>query len=277
VDDCATRQDWSDSYWHVQSDANVLNDLAFNRLMQDVVMPLRNGEVVEHGGQRFQPTDQALRVVRTPKPLSYYVEKLRRQLGETLARGVNERLMDVKAIPFLEGEDCTNELLYTDSLPPEGFGPGCRSDIRAALRLCSRVREAAKVLGVRRDRPYEIRCEADVRDLLHAVLSVFLEDVVSEEWLPKVAGRSASRADLVSKSVGLAIEVKLARAAADQTTILDELSKDMPRYAEWPHLRRLVYLIYDSHLLGNPQGLKKVFEGQNGAGGRRFEVIVILA
>jgi hypothetical protein len=117
--------------------------------------------------------------------------------------------------------------------------------------------------------------EYDVQDLLNAVLRAYLKQVISEEPLGKVANAVSGRADLAVGKLGVLIEVKIARRAADQRRILNDFGKDLNLYAKWPHLKHLIYFIYNSHLLADAEAFEEL-DGLKEISGRKFNVHVVL-
>ena len=124
--------------------------------------------------------------------------------------------------------------------------------------------------------PYEITDEYDVQDLLHAILRAYLKYSVQEDPLPKVAGAKSGRADISIEELRVLIEIKFARGPEDQKRLFDEYSQDLVLYASWQPLETLIYLIYNSADLKNPEAFEKL-SGDHEVNGRRFQVKVILA
>ena len=107
------------------------------------------------------------------------------------------------------------------------------------------------------------------------MLRAYLKQVISEEPFGKVANAASGRADLAIQKLGVVIELKLARTASDQRRILDDFGKDMHLYAKWPHLKHLIFFIYDSHLLADAEAFEEL-DGAKEISGRRFSVRVVL-
>ena len=126
-------------------------------------------------------------------------------------------------------------------------------DIELAERLCSRVRQAARVLSSRRKgkASFEVSDEYDAQDLLHALFRAYFKYTVSENPVPKVAATRSSRADLCIQELGLIVEVKFARAPQDQKRIEQELAEDLIFYTAWTPLTYLFFVIVNSADLQN--------------------------
>lgn len=92
---------------------------------------------------------------------------------------------------------------------------------------------------------WPIRSEREVQDILWLVLRGVFLDLEDEDTLPKF-GHSTYRADLGIPSLGLLIEVKFARTAADFKTIEKEVLEDVEPYRRSPErYREIVVFIYD--------------------------------
>ena len=179
-----------------------------------------------------------------------------------------------RELPLSKGQDHTFELLFSgeEASPPE-------PDSAVVERVCARLPQTARILGVRSRKtkpPFEITDEYDVQDLLHATLRAYLKYSVQEDPISKVAGIKSSRADISIEDLGILIEVKYTRGPEDQKRFFEEYSQDLVLYTSWPHLKTLIYLIYNSSDLRDPEALEKLSSHQT-VNGRRFEVKVILA
>jgi hypothetical protein len=112
--------------------------------------------------------------------------------------------------------------------------------------------------------------------LLAATLRAYLKHSVQEDPLPKVGGAKSSRADVSIQDLGVLIEVKYAHGPDDQKRLFEEFSQDLVLYAHWPHLKTLIYLIFNSSDLRDPEALEKL-GGSQEINARRFEVKIVLA
>lgn len=92
---------------------------------------------------------------------------------------------------------------------------------------------------------WPITSEREVQNILWIMLRPVFNDLVDEETLRKV-GHSTYRADFGIPSLGLLIEVKYARKAADFKTFEKEISEDYVAYfaGNGPYRKMLVF-IYD--------------------------------
>jgi hypothetical protein len=170
--------------------------------------------------------------------------------------------------------DLTYELLFSGA---QGATP--EPDERMVEQLCRRLPQSARILATRSRKgkaPYKITDEYDVQDILHALLRAYLKYSVQEDPLPKVAGAKSSRADISIEELGILIEVKYVHGPEDQKRLFEEYSQDLVLYAQWPHLRTLVYLIYNSADLRDAEAFEKLSSSQE-IGGKRFDVKVVLA
>ena len=90
-----------------------------------------------------------------------------------------------------------------------------------------------------------IRSEREVQDILWVILRVLFKDLEDEDTLPKF-GHSTYRADLGIPSLGLLVEVKFARSAADFKAIEKEVLEDIVPYLRSPErYREVLVFIYD--------------------------------
>jgi hypothetical protein len=100
------------------------------------------------------------------------------------------------------------------------------------------------------------------------------EDRVQQKLLD--VGSALSRADISVEELGVLIEIKYARGPSDQKRIFDEYLQDLILYAKWPHLKTLIFLIYNSSDLRDPDEFIKL-GGIQEIAGRRFNVEIVLA
>lgn len=107
-------------------------------------------------------------------------------------------------------------------------------------------------------------------------MRAYLKYSVQEDPLPKVAGAKSARADVSIEELGILIELKFVRGPDDQKRLFEEFSQDLVLYARWPHLRTLIYLVFNSADLRDAEALEKL-SGEQEVGGRRFAVKVVLA
>lgn len=112
--------------------------------------------------------------------------------------------------------------------------------------ICERFSCSLGPLGKRRTghAPYIINDEYDMQDIFHAYLSLFFDDIVPEERMPKVAD-SASIIDFFLKDSGIGIELKLTGSGKTKKDFKKELIQDMTDYQALPGINQLVFFIYD--------------------------------
>jgi hypothetical protein len=95
----------------------------------------------------------------------------------------------------------------------------------------------------------KINDEYDVQDLLHALLSMFFDDVASEEWNPS-NGAAPSRGDFLLLDNGTIIEVKttLTRKGNDKIirkNLEKELNDDIMKYSRRSGCKMIFLFVYD--------------------------------
>jgi hypothetical protein len=92
---------------------------------------------------------------------------------------------------------------------------------------------------------WPIRGEREVQDILWLMLRPVAPDLEDEDTLPKF-GHSTYRADFGIPSLGLLIEAKFARSAADFKAIEKQVLEDLVPYLKSPErYREVLVLIYD--------------------------------
>ena len=91
-----------------------------------------------------------------------------------------------------------------------------------------------------------VRSEREVQDIVWLMLRPICRDLVDEDTLPKF-GHSAYRPDFGVPSLGLLVEIKYARRAADFKSIEKEILEDLVPYLRTPdRYRRVLVFIYDA-------------------------------
>lgn len=190
------------------------------------------------------------------------------------ARGVTDWATNRALIPLWEGEDVTYDLLFSGGSPvaPE-------PNVELIARICQRLPQTARIIGARSRKGkqgFEITDEYDVQDLLHGVIRAYVKYSVQEDPLPKQAAAKSGRADLSIEELGVLIEIKYARGPDDQRRIFEEYSQDLVLYAKWPHLKTLIFMIYNSGDLRDPEAFEKM-SGPKEFDGKRFNVRIVLA
>jgi len=108
-----------------------------------------------------------------------------------------------------------------------------------------------------------------IRDYGHNV-SIPSKKTRCPRWLAR------SQVVPIYEELGILIEVKFVRGPDDQKRLFEEYSQDLVLYAQWPHLRTLIYLIYNAADLRDAEAFEKLSSTQE-IGGKRFAVKVVLA
>jgi hypothetical protein len=252
---------------------SVVNDLTFDRLERTIIAPWNSSRPFTVAGAVIRgPGDVSeIRIEHTNHPKDHYAQEHNARMRSS---SVADMATDRRLLPFSRGTDATFDLLFSgqSQQPTE-------PDVEIIKRVCRRLPQAARILAVRSRKgkvPFEITDEYDVQDLLHTVLRAYVKHSVQENPLPKVAGAKSARADISIDELGILIEIKFVRAPEDQKRIFEEFSQDLVLYSQWPHLKFLLMLIYNSKGLRDAEAFEKLSSTQE-VGGRRFEVEVILA
>lgn len=272
---------YPEKYWHCyvlrpgekkNSRSGIANDLTFEQLRTEIVEPWRSGKPFAVAGMVVKDRNaiSEIRVAHTPEPMKRYSDE---HYARMRASGVTDLATDPRHLPFTNGRDFTNELLFS-SLDADAPPP----DIALVLQLCERLPLAARVLEIRRagKPPYQIQDEYDVQDLLHAVIRAYIKNSITEEPLGKVGGARSSRADIAVEELGVIIEVKFVRSPKDQARIVDEFAQDLLLYSAWQPLKTFVYFVYNSRDLRDPEALQKL-QGSTELNGKKYGTYVILA
>ena len=268
-----------DLYWHCSlkmigtKDFSVVNDLSFQDLKKTIVSPWNARRPFTVAGTVVQSTDsvESIKITHTDQPQSYYASHHEQRMS---ASGICDLSTNRKLLPLSEGTDRTNELLFS-GIEESTHVP----DVDLVERLCKRLPQAARILATRSRKGkagYEITDEYDVQDLLHALMRGYLKYSVQEDPLPKVAGAKSGRVDISVDDLGILIEIKYVHGPEDQKRLLEEYSEDLVLYAQWAHLRTLIYLIYNSADLRDAEAFERLASTQE-IGGKRFDVRIILA
>lgn len=112
--------------------------------------------------------------------------------------------------------------------------------------------------------PPELSNEADLQDLVHALLRLHYDDVRPEDPVSKHAGKS-SRIDFMLPEAGVGIETKFVRPTLPDGKVGDELLADLGRYPTHRECRGIFILIYDpARLLKTPAALQNDLTKPNG-------------
>ncbi|MBE9109311.1 hypothetical protein IQ273_07770 [Nodosilinea sp. LEGE 07298] len=268
----------SECFWHcsVQLSSSkavsVANDLTFEELHKLVVSPWLSGTPFVISGTIVRSSAQVvkIRVAHTDKPMEYYAKAYNERMR---VQGIADMSTNRRLLPFSHGTDLTFELLFSGAklAAPE-------PDEALVEQLCRRLPQSARILGMRSRKgkaSYEINDEYDVQDLLHALIRSYIKYSVQEDPLPKVAGAKSSRADISIEDLGILIELKYVHGPDDQKRLFEEFSQDLVLYAQWKPLKTLIYVIYNSADLRDPEALEKL-SSETEINGKRFAVKVVL-
>jgi REase_DpnII-MboI len=268
-----------EKFWHCavkltgEKFHSLVNDLSFSELQRTIVVPWNCGKTFTVSGTvvRSSASVSEIKITHTSDAQQSYAERHNARMS---ANGVSDFATNRRMLPLSQGTDLTYELLFSGTATaPQA------PDVAMVEQICKRLPHSARVLALRSRKgkiPFEVADEYDVQDLLHAVLRAYLKYSVQEDPLPKVAGAKSSRIDVSIEELGILIEVKYVRGPADQKRIFEEYSQDLLLYAEWAHLKTLIYLIYNSDDLKDPEAFEKLSAAQE-IGGKRFDVRVVLA
>ncbi len=105
-------------------------------------------------------------------------------------------------------------------------------------------------------KPFTVKDEYDVQDLLHGLLQIYFEDIRPEEYCPSYAGTSA-RIDFFLKKEQIGIEAKMASKEHGKKKIAKELILDKEYYRKKEGVKLLYCLIYDpDEIITNPRGFE---------------------
>jgi hypothetical protein len=274
--------DCPDKYWHLQVilpgpkkevRQGIRNDLTFADLKREVIDPWKAGRQFTVSG--VVVTDKKLvseiRIVYTEQPMQVYADK---HFADLAAAGVLS-LSDGRLVPFENGTDYTNQLLFaTDTVAVPA------PSVALLIQLCERLPQAARFLSSRREgkQPYKIVDEYDVQDLLHAVIRAYFKYSIDEEPIGKVGGARSARADLAIPDLNTIIEVKYVRGPKDQQRIVEEFAQDLLLYTAWAPLQTFIYLVYNSADLRDPEAIARLQgDGNTLVNGKKYRTSIVLA
>lgn len=275
---------YPEKFWHCQlhflkprgtktsRDYAVINDVTFAEIRKQIVEPWHQNRPFSVAGTVVtdRKNVEKIQIVHTPQPQQHYSDQ---HYAKMHAAGIADLATDSSLLPFSSGTDYTNELLFSEVVdaPPQ-------ADVGLVVRLCERLQLATRILlnRTRNKPPYRVEDEYDVQDLLHALIRGYLPYSIQEDPLGKVAGVRAGRADISIEDLRVLIEVKYAREPDDQKKIVQEFSQDLVLYAKWQPLQTLIFLVYNSSRLRDPEMLQKL-AGPQDVTGRKFQVKIILS
>ncbi len=124
--------------------------------------------------------------------------------------------------------------------------------------ICSRFHLVARKLRTRHESRHtvDVQDEDDVQDLMHALLSLYFDDIRPEEYTPSYAGKS-SRIDFLLKKEAIVVEIKKTRLGLGPKELSTQLIEDIQRYKVHPDCKTLICFVYDPDgLITNPRGIE---------------------
>lgn len=130
-------------------------------------------------------------------------------------------------------------------------------------RLCARFHRVARQLQSRHDHraTLHVADEYDLRDLLHALLTLEFDDIRPEVWTPEYAG-GAVRLDFLLKLEQVVIVARLAGGDLVTGELPAQLSGDIEHYHQHPDCRTLVCFVYDPDgRFTNPRPIERELSG----------------
>lgn len=268
-----------EQYWHCRVTPNgkkgfaVVNDLTFEEIQKAIITPWHEKRIFTVSGTLIDPAAgvEHIQIVQTQSPKQTYANEHNERARRN---GIVDMATNRSLLPFGQGTDHTNVLLFSG--PSRGI---VEPEVDIVVHVCRRLPNVARILANRSRKgkiSFDITDEYDVQDLLHGVLRGYLKYSVQEDPLPKVAGSKSSRADISVEELGVLIEIKYVHGPSDQKRIFEEYSQDLLLYAKWPHLKTLIFLIYNSGDLRDPDEFSKL-GGMQEVAGRRFNVEIVLA
>ncbi|MGH7255119.1 MAG: hypothetical protein ACREI3_05015 [Nitrospirales bacterium] len=156
---------------------------------------------------------------------------------------------------------------------PKAGIPVVQHPIEIIRKICGRFHAVARSLRHRRDeRPtLEVEDEADVLDVVHALLTLEFDEIHTEEWTPSYA--RTSRMDIRVPDHGIVIQVKKTRPGFGPKEIGSQLAVDFQHYQAIPDWSMLFCFVYDPEgRIGNP--VKVETDLTRTSEGRYIEVLI---
>lgn len=265
-----------DKYWHCQVSTHdkqnsIVNDLTLEKLFKEIVEPWHAGRPFSVDGRIVRKKEDVAAI-----KISYTEENqqaIATQHNNRMAsRRINDFLTNRRALPLSGGEDFTHRLLFSE-LKPEL--PSI--DEQLIVSICQRLPAAARILANRRaQKPgFKLDDEYDVQDFLHSLIRAYVRFSVQEDPIGKIAGSKSSRADISIEEIGVLIEIKFVRSPDDQRAIVKQFSEDLVLYTKWAPLKTLLYVIFNSADLQDPEALLAL-DGRKEIGGKVFVSKMIL-
>ena len=101
----------------------------------------------------------------------------------------------------------------------------------------------------------KIQAEEDVKKLLKALLSLYYDNIKSEEYVESYAGIS-SRIDIYIKDINQGIEIKFAKNSIQQKQIVEQINDDIQKYQKLSNCKKIYFFIYDPEFSIKPASLE---------------------
>lgn len=133
------------------------------------------------------------------------------------------------------------------------------------VRIAERLHVVVCQLRDRREgrQTLDVTDEYDVQDLVHALLTIYFDDIRKEEWTPTYAG-GASRMDFLLPEIETVLEIKMTRPNLSTKQLGEQLIVDIAKYREHPKCRTLFCMVYDpDKRIINPRGLENDLNKRN--------------
>lgn len=276
------KKEYPDKYWNClielkpfggkKGNSTIKNDLTFAQLKQEILEPWHSGNRFAINGLIISDKSeiQMIKIAHSTQTKTQ-LEAMYNQ--HRASQGVLDMVTDRRLLPLANGQDYTNELIFTTGSVRD------LDQVYLVLELCKRIKKSASIISNRPRKgkeSYKISDEYDVQDLLHSLLRGVIKYSVHEDPISKLAGTKSSRADISIEELGILIEVKYVRSPDDQKRLVSEYSQDLVLYTAWPHLKTLIYLVYNSDDLADPEALEKL-SGPQEISGKRFESKIVLS
>lgn len=123
---------------------------------------------------------------------------------------------------------------------------------------------------------YKIDDEYDVQDLLYTIFKPIFQQIIDEDYTPKLAG-SSKRIDLVIPNENIVIEVKYIRKNDIVVDFIKQLNEDVNSYQKHPNTQTLYCFVYDPfHKIVNKNDFYEL-NGERVFNGIKYNVDVILS
>lgn len=275
------KENFPEQYWHCQVSTkhgekrernSVINDLTFEELSTTILEPWANGQPFAIDGKLITSREDIdrIQIVHTSRSKTDYENQ---HNAEMQSHGIADMATDRRYLPFSRGHDYTHDFLLSEPIKSAPTRPDCK----LLIQICSRLKNSARILSNRkRDKPaFTISDEYDVQDLLHSIIRSYIKHSIIEEPIGKIAGARSSRADIAIEHLGVVIEIKYAYGPDDQKRLLDDYSKDLVLYSKCKYMDDLIYFIYNSDDLEDPEAFEQL-AGEKQIQEKRFNVHIVL-